>query len=182
MKTKNIIAASILFIATLSTGQTKITNTVTQCDELKKENEALKKSLNLNEPIIILTANDIEFKITKVKGDIKTQIVSIELLLTNKNKNRDISFTRNGIKIVTLEGEVLIVHDLILPERQQLEYYDLYTYLTTDVPIKCTFKFGTLLQTNKYIKLFNLPFKTNNNSPSQTSDNNEFKDLEIEWK
>lgn len=113
MKTKNLILATILFVTTLLNAQTKTVDTPNPCDELKKENEALKKSLNINEPITILTDNDIEFKITKVKGDIKTQMVTIELLLTNKIKNREVGINKGAMKIVSIEGDVCAISDKI---------------------------------------------------------------------
>ena len=67
MKTKKIIIASILCIATLSNAQTKTVSTINPCDDLKKENEALKKSLNINQPISTVTDNEIEFNIIERK-------------------------------------------------------------------------------------------------------------------
>ena len=77
MNRKLIIAASYIFLTTTIFAQAKPTNNSNSCDELIKENVALKKSLNINESIALLSDNDIEFKIIKVKGDLKTQMVTI---------------------------------------------------------------------------------------------------------
>lgn len=184
MKTKKIIIASILCIATLSNAQTKTVSTINPCDDLKKENEALKKSLNINQPISTVTDNEIEFNITKVKGDIKSQMVTIEFLLTNKIKNRQVGLSKGTMKIVSVEGDVLKLEKYLIPEIQSYDYNNLHIELNTDVPIKCSFTFGTLLPSNQYIKLLNLPYLVFNYSGTEETNKGatEFKDLKIEWK
>lgn len=184
MNALKTILTGLLFITTTVIAQTKTTSPVNPCEELKKENEALKKSLNINEPITILTDNDIEFKITKVKGDIKTQMVTIELLLTNKIKNREIGVTKGAMKIVSVEGDVLTVEKYLIPEQQAYDMNNLHVFLNTDIPIKCSFTFGALLSSNKFIKLFNLPYVTfkGNAYEQENAGINEFKDLKIDWK
>lgn len=184
MKRKLIIAASYIFLTSTIFAQAKPTNNTNSCDELIKENAALKKSLNINESIALLSDNDIEFKIIKVKGDLKTQMVTIELLLTNKIKNREIGITKGAMKIVSIEGDVLTVEKYLIPEQQAYDMNNLHVFLNTDVPIKCTFTFGALLPTNKYIKLFNLPYVVfkSNGYEMENSGGNEFKDLKIDWK
>lgn len=184
MKTKNLILATILFVSTLSNGQTKTASTPNLCDDLKKENEALKKSLNINQPISTVTDNEIEFKITKVKGDIKSQMVTIEFLLTNKIKNRQVGLSKSTMKIVSIEGDVLKLEKYTIPEIQSYDYNNLHIELNTDVPIKCSFTFGTLLPSNQYIKLLNIPYLVFNYSGTEETNKGalEFKDLKIDWK
>ena len=88
------------------------------------------------------------------------------------------------MKIVSVEGDVLTVEKYLIPEQQAYDMNNLHVFLNTDVPIKCTFTFGALLPTNKYIKLFNLPYVVfkSNGYEMENSGGNEFKDLKIDWK
>ena len=191
MKSISIFAFTLLLVTMTAKAQqsklsaAKPTATINQCDELKKENDFLKKSLTLNEPILLVTSEDLEFKIVKITGDKKTQIVTIEVLATNKIQNRKIGFQLNSIKIVTLSGEIFTPTQYSIPKNENIYSSD-YSELTlsTDVSIKSTYSFGTFLPTTEYIKLFNLGIKIFN-AQDYHKDLNlvyEFKDLKIAWK
>lgn len=185
MKTKTIIAALILSIGTLTAqtkqmGTAKLNQTNDPCEALKKENESLKKSLNINEPIVTETFGDIEFKIIKVQGDKKTQMVTIDILMTNNIQNREVKINKNFLKTVTIEGDVFNVGSSIVGGVS----YATNVYLNTGVPIKSSFSFGTMLPSNEYIKLFNFAFTILHPQDFYQSKDwaVEFKDLKIEWK
>lgn len=183
MKAKTILAVCILSIGTL-TAQTKPTAKSNQasdpCEALKRENESLKKSLNINEPIATETYGDIEFKIVKVRGDKKTQIVTIDIVMTNNIQNREVKINKNFIKIVTVDGDVFQLGGSIVAGAS----YSTNAYLNTGVPIKSSFSFGTMLPSNEYIKLFNFAFTILHPQDFYQSKDGaiEFKDLKIEWK
>lgn len=108
-------------------------------------------------------------------------MVTIEVLLTNKLQNREINLERNAFKVVTVEGDMFAVSNFNIP----LSNVSSNVFLNTAIPIKCSFSFGPILPTNKYIKLFNLPYSVIVN-PMDWSQNkkgsNEYRDLQIDWK
>jgi hypothetical protein len=185
MNAKTITAALILSIGTLaaqtkSTTTTKSSQTSDPCETLKKENESLKKSLNISEPITTETFGDIEFKIIKVKGDKKTQMVTIDVLMTNNIQNREVKLNKNFLKLVTVDGDVFQLGGFIVAGTS----YATNAYLNTGVPIKSSFSFGTMLPSNEYIKLFNFAFTILHPQDFYQSKDwaIEFKDLKIDWK
>src|SRR5437588_9350020 len=56
-------------------------------EDVKKENEYLKKALSLNKPITELQNGDLTFSVIKVEGNSKSQQVAIEILVKNKGRN-----------------------------------------------------------------------------------------------
>lgn len=187
---KTILHLSLLLLANANihaqqnksnTGNIK---TVTQCEQLKKENDSLRKVLGLNEPILSYTKNDIEYRLVKVIGDKKTQIITIELLLTNKIENRVFELQNmlgTSIKIFTLNGDMLLSNEQIIPGTNMVSSS---TTLYTDTPIKLTFKFSPLLPSNDFLKLFFLTYKLRNlqDYRKDLTEEVEFKDLKISWK
>jgi hypothetical protein len=186
MRIKTILTSTlILALATLQ-AQTKPATTkpiakVDQCAELKMENANLKKSLGLQEAVASVTANEIEIKIKKIVGDKKSQIILIELVMTNKIENRNIevkSEFEKKVKMVTLDGDVLFSNEITVPSESIYKIF----LLNTETPIKCSFKFGPLLPTNEYLKLFEYNFiVTNIQTGKQSYEKVEFKDLKINW-
>lgn len=158
--------------------------TDTQCEQLKKENDSLKKALGLNEPILSYTKNDIEYRLVKASGDKKTQIITIELVLTNKIENRIFELQNmlgTSIKIFTLNGDMLSSNEQIIHGATMVSTS---TTLFTDTPLKLTFKFEPLLPSNEYLKLFFLAYKLRNlqDYRKDISEEVEFKDLKINWR
>jgi hypothetical protein len=163
-----------------STSKPTIVNN--QCDGLKKENENLKKSLGLNQSIKTVTTNDIEFVVKKVVGDIKTQMITFEIVAINKTENRDIFLGQSyekTTKIVTVDGTVLFPNQVNSPSKP-MGFGGLL--LNTDIPIKFSMQFGPLLPSNEYIKLLDVHFKYDDREHHTIMANAEFKDLKIEWK
>lgn len=181
---KSKLLTSIIFILTTQLFAQQTTKTSTSsnssCDDIKKENEYLKKTLNINQSITSLNVGDVDFNVVKIKGDSKSQMVTIEVLLTNKIQNRNVSVDINNIKIVTLDGEIYKPSKYFLPSAT----WDNKIYLNTDVPIKISFVFGTMLPSTEYIKLFNLAFTIFDQQDYNKNivDANEYRDLKIIWK
>lgn len=149
---------------------------INTCEALQKENDSLKKTLELNTPITTVNSNDFEFTLTKVKGDLKTQMVTFEVLITNNSINRTFNFIKENINVITLEGDALKINDYKLPSSIS-DHFQMIVKLSTNVPTKCTFTFGELLPSNKYIKLLKL-----NYCIQGKFEDVEFKDTKIEWK
>ena len=185
MRIKKILTSTLMLVLTALQAQTKSVTTkqttLDQCADLKRENENLKKSLGLQDPIASIIANEIEIKIKKVTGDKKSQIILVELVMTNKIENRNIevkSEFEKQVKAVTVGGDVLFSIEIIVPSESIYKIF----LLNTETPIKCSFKFGPLLPTNEYLKLFEYNFiVTNIQTGKQSYEKVEFKDLKINW-
>lgn len=186
-KTITLFTLLILANANMKAQQNKTNETnkhISSCEELKKENDSLKKALGLNEPINSFVRNDAEYKLIRVVGDKKSQTVSVEIIVTNKIENRNFEMMNmmgTSIKIITVTGDVLFSNEVFVPGASQ---YSMSTVLHTDVPLKMKFNFNPLLPSNEYIKLFYLSYKLRNlqDSKKDTTEEIEFKDLKINWK
>lgn len=181
---RKTILLSLLSIIGVANAQTNKAPIVNQCEQLKKENDSLKKVLGLNEPLVKYTKNEVEYQITKVSGDKKSQIVSIDIILVNKIENRVFEMQNmmgNSIKIITLNGDALFSNEQFVPGATMVSSS---TILHTDTPLKMTFKFGPLLPSDEYIKLFFLGYKLRNLQDYKKDINEEieFKDFKIIWK
>lgn len=151
---------------------------IAQCDTLKKENESLKKSLNINKAIVESTQNDIEFRITQIQGDIKTQHITISVLSTNKSYNRTVFLKVSESDFITIDGE-------------KVKYSDAYNNLflmfqesplATDVPVKSTCKIGPVLPSMQFLKMISLKYSIIDPNKGIIDGRAEFRDLKINWK
>lgn len=180
---QTILFAFLLFAGTTYSQTNKVPST-NSCENLKKENDSLKKALGLNEPIKSFSHNDVDYEVLKVVGDRKTQTVSVELMVTNKLANRNFEMMNmlgTSMKITTITGDVLFSNELYVPG---VTTYSAFTTLHTDVPIKMTFHFNPLLPNNEYIKLFYLSYKLRNlqDYKKDSTEEIEFRNLKINWK
>jgi hypothetical protein len=172
----------MLLLAKLNAQQTKTTTiksttSVNNCDEIKKENEFLKKTLKIQEPIKFYEDEDLEIKIIAAKGNLKTQIIKIDYLITNKKRIKTITMDARNEKYISVEGEMI-------PLAKGYTVYN--TELNTDVPVKTSVEIGTILPENTTIKLITLRYILTDAtkvvygfSPSIIA---EFKDVQIDWK
>lgn len=179
MKTK--ITLAIIFILSLTglnaqqtkqTLNTKSTTIINQCDDLKAENDFLKKTLKINESIKLFEQDDIEIKLISAKGNIKTQIIKLEFLITNKIKIRRIVLDAFRDQYISIQGD-------LIPVTKGYTVYDLE--MATEVPIKTAVEIGTILPENKILKLVTLKYLLGR-YPSETTGTAEFRDINIEWK
>lgn len=174
---KKITLFALLIIATSftnaqqKTASNNTSATPNQCDELKKENDFLKKELKLNEPIKKVEQDDIEIKLVAAKGNIKTQTIKLEYLITNKIKIRRFRINGNDDQFVSIEGDLIPV----------IKSYSVQSLdLVTDVPIKTIIEIGTILPENKIIKLATFIYKLG--EYPWVNGMAEFKDIPIDWK
>lgn len=137
------------------------------CEAIQKENEYLKKTLNILTPIKTVTANKIDFNILKCEGSIKEQTIYLTLALTNHGPNTDLGLR----KAVTVDAE-----------GNEYETYQINigsgssnNKVFTDVPVKTIFKFEKVLPSAKLLKVIAIEFTGNNGGF-------EYKDIPVTWK
>jgi hypothetical protein len=182
MKIKTILTSTLMLALTALNAQTKPSTTKptivnNQCDELKKENEFLKKTLSINEPIKTYADNNIEIKLVSAKGNIKTQKITIEYLITNKIQIRNFKIDANIEQIVSMSGD-------IIPLTKGYSVFDVE--LNTDIPIKTALEIGTILPENTIIKFLTMKYLLYKSgttfygwTPTGVA---EFKDIPVTWK
>lgn len=152
----------------------------TNCDEIKKENDYLKKALNLNKPVTEIQNGDLVFSVTKVEGNSKSQVVTIEMLVKNTGRNLD-DFTSEVKSVIDINGTEYLLSKAFIGAKEGSAYATLYR----DVPLKCKYIFAGIQPEVKIIKLFNYPVKYHipgTNSFDFQKEAAEFRDLTIVWK
>ena len=179
-KMKKLLILSALSITTLGFSQTN-------CEDLKKENEALqstnkiltlendylKKIVETNKAILEIEKDNSSFKITKVIGNKAEKTIAITFLVEAKDENK--KMTIGDISIVDSEGKEYEI-DLYKSSRP-------YPELALNTPIKLTFSFKNIENEPLFLKLFR--FKETSqpirNLFEDTKSNLEFKDLKVNW-
>lgn len=189
MKNKTILTSTLmLFLTALNAQQPKTlavksATATNQCEELRRENENLKKSLNIittSDENNSIDIGEVNFKLLKIRGDIKSQMITVDVLMTNKIEHRQLGVMKNLLKIVTVEGDVLTHRSAVIGGSG----YNSELILNTNVPIKSTFTFGPLLPSNEYLKLFHLDFIIYHQTDYMQNINNgiDWTDEKIQWK
>jgi hypothetical protein len=157
------------------------TNTVfsqaTNCNDLKaenikikQENEYLKKTLGILQPIQNLVQNEVELKIVKVDGSIIDQTVTFILYITNHKANDYFQFAT--AQAIDVQGKEYNTGQIFLGNG------GVRNKLFTDTPLEVKVKFSKVLPSTKIFKVLNLEsFKTG----IFNKGNFEYKDLEINW-
>ncbi|MES2732670.1 MAG: hypothetical protein V4714_13010 [Bacteroidota bacterium] len=138
----------------------------TELSLLKEENEYLRKSLKINQPIQLKNMNGVEYKLIKAEGS--GQSVTFTVIATNSGANKTVQ--GDGLKITLTD---------INGNKYDLDYNVTTAIgrneLNTNVPTKLTCTFKSVLSEVKIAKLFKFAFYN-------SSDLIEFKDIMIEWK
>ena len=179
-KMKKLLILSVLSITTLGFSQTN-------CEDLKKENEALqstnkiltlendylKKIVEINKAILEIEKDNSSFKITKVIGNKAEKTIAITFLVEAKDENK--KMTIGDISIIDIEGV-----------EYEIDFYKSskpYLELALNTPIKLTFSFKNVENEPLFIKLFR--FKETSqpirNLFEDTKSNLECKDLKVNW-
>jgi hypothetical protein len=140
------------------------------CDDLKKENEYLKKTLQINTPTKTVTTRKIDFNVIKCEGNTKDQTVSIILTLVNTDANRRIVF--DPAKAIDIEGNEYKSDKISIGTEDHGN--DLYT----NVPIKTVIRLTKILPEVKILKIVPLKIFETAGGYFQV----ELKDLTIGWK
>ncbi|MDM1524307.1 transposase [Empedobacter falsenii] len=183
---KNILLLSSVILSSFTYSQTnndlkteieKIKNDIvelkTEIQSVKSHNMYLKKSLDINTPILEVKNNNNEYRITKVIGNKNEKSISLNFLIESKDENK--TSILDDFSIVDLNGN---------------EYkFDFnkssYTYpkLSVNVPLNIKATFKDVNEEIKIIKLFK--FKTRNEPENNTLNFNksaqEFRDLNVIW-
>ncbi|MBB6370087.1 transposase [Chryseobacterium shigense] len=159
----------------------------TNCDALKKENEALqstnkvlvseneylKKVLDINKPILETEKENSTFKITKVTGNKVGKNIEIIFLIESKDENK--KMTIEDIFAIDIEGNEYKI-DFSKSSKT-------FPQLAKNIPVKITFSFKDIQGEPMFIKMFR--FKTTSqpdrNSFEKIRSNLEFKDLKVSW-
>lgn len=140
------------------------------CDELKKENEYLKKALKVTTPTKTINSSKIDFNLIKVEGNIKEQTVDVILTLVNQDANRNFQFA-NAIAI-DMEANEYKTYDIRIGSGQSRNK------IFTETPVKTIIRFTKILPAVKILKLVPISYY---DEPGRTIDI-QFKDLTIDWK
>jgi hypothetical protein len=152
------------------------------CDSVKKENAYLRKALSLNEPIKEAKSGDLTFSIVKVTGNIKTQTITVEILIKNAGKNLE-SFGSQVNSVSDLNGNKYLLGEAYIGNERI--YLSMHEDLFRDAPLKCKYVFKGIEPEVKIIKLFNYPVKYHvpgTNSFDFVEESVEFRDFPISWK
>lgn len=163
MRIISVLATFLVLTSQVSTAQTN-------CDDLKKENEYLRKTLQINTPAKTVTSGKIDFNLIKCEGNTKDQTVSVILTLVNHDANRGILF--DPAKAIDIEGNEYRSDKISIGAGDSSN--DLYT----DVPIKTVIRLSKVLPAVKILKIVPLKFF----DPSAGHFEVELKDLTISWK
>ena len=145
------------------------------CDSIKKENANLKRVLSIFEPVKTASSQDLDFIITKVQGNIKTQAVTITFMTINRKVIRNVSVDPNSSNFITIDGDKIGHYG---NNNTGLAYGQVS--LGTDVPVKSSFQIGPILPSVDYLKYIGLYFYIQ--MPPFSNELLEFRDLKIDWK
>ena len=136
-----------------------------KCDSIKLENEYLRKIVSLNQPSQEVVIDNIEYKLVKCLGNIKAQTITMEVLIKNKNANKELLVDKgNCIDLVGNTYEEIV------------SYPKINTEIITNVPLRMKLNFKGLLSDTKFIKLFKFHAFTGEHFDI------EFKDISVIWK
>lgn len=162
---KNIysILFSVIFLLNIQSIFAQSSN----CEDLKKENEYLKKALDILTPIKIVTVSKVDFSIAKCEGNIKEQTIDLTLILTNHAANNDISFRR--AVAVDIEANEYATYEINVGSGGASNK------IYTDVPVKTMIKFKKVLPSVKLLKIISIEFTGSNGGF-------EYKDIPVTWK
>jgi hypothetical protein len=141
------------------------------CEEVKKENEYLKKALNINSPIKNTTAANIDFNLLKCEGDIKQQTVTVVLTLINHDATKEFQFSRaNAIDVEANQWQTYSI---------AIGNADKRNKIYTDTPVKTVIQFSKILPSVKMLKHIGVEYYSE--TPGKVLEI-EFKDIPISWK
>ena len=142
------------------------------CDALKRQNEYLRKALNLNTSLSSSGFELIEFDIVKCEGNSSRKTITISLLVTNKDETK--SSSGENFKIYDLNGNEYQASNVKLG----IENWSRYT-MPNDIPVKCTVIFENIQDEILFVKSFSFNITSYKSYKTKWVG---FKDLKVEWK
>ncbi len=144
----------------------------TNCEELKKENEYLKKAMQINTPVSKVTSSKIDFNFVECKGDAKDQTITLVLMLVNHDANREFQF--RVADAVDMEGNEYPYGKFSIGGRETSNT------IRTEVPIKTTIVFKKVLPGVKMLKSIAISYYDDNPGPGREPEI-EFRDVAVKW-
>ncbi|BAV09681.1 hypothetical protein FLA_5734 [Filimonas lacunae] len=141
------------------------------CDEVKKENEYLRKALKITTPVKTATSLNIDFNLIKAEGNKKEQTVTLTLTIVNHEANQRVNF--NNAKAIDTEGNEYETYEISIGSSSSSNT------VYTDTPVKTTIRFKKVLPSTLIFKLIPINYYHENKSGVVTF---EYKDIPIDWK
>lgn len=140
-------------------------------EKLKQENEYLKKSLNILQPIKSVEQDGLEFKLIKCEGKIKEQNINLTFILTSHKANDEFQFM--SAQTIDLQGNDFSTYEINLGNKGTRNT------LFTDTPVQTKIVFNKVLPSTKKLKLLNIKYY---GIGAFKEGYFEFKDLEVIWR
>jgi hypothetical protein len=129
---------------------TDLANCKADNGKLQQENDYLKKSLNILQPIKVFKSDGLEFNLLKADGNIKEQTVTFTFALTNRKANNDFQFA--SAQAIDIQGNDFKASNINIG--QQGKRNKLYT----DTPIKTIIEIRQVLPSTKIFKVLNAEY------------------------
>lgn len=142
------------------------------CAEVQKENEYLKKALQITTPTKSATSAKIDFNLIKCEGNIKEQTVELILTLVNHDAHKDFQFA--SAKAIDVEANEYTTYDMNIGSAQSRNK------LYTETPVKAVIKFKKVLPSVKLLKL--IPIEYYDSEQPGRHAGFEYKDIPVSWK
>lgn len=142
------------------------------CDELKKENEYLRKALQITTPVKTITSSNIDFNLVKCEGNSKKQSVELVLTLVNHGANREFQFSR--VTAVDIEADEFETYDIKIGSGGSRNS------IYTEVPVKTIIRIKKVLPSVKILKLIAIKYY-DDVTPGKTNEI-EYRNISVTWK
>lgn len=147
-----------------------VSDAQTNCEEIKKENDYLKKALQITTPVKTVTSSKIDFNFLECKGNIKEQTVEIVLTLVSHDANQEFQFEKTSL--IDMEGNEYAYGQVSIGGQ------GIRNTVRTDIPVRTTILFKKVLPTVKMLK--DIPISYYHGDPGHSIEI-EFKDMPIKW-
>ncbi len=166
MRKKILLLATICFILFSITSNAQTNN----CEELKKENEYLKKAMRVTTPLKTITSSKIDFNFLECKGNTKEQTVEFVMSLVSHDANQEFQF--NETSAVDMEGNEYPYGNVSIGGK------GVRNTIRTDIPIKTVVVFKKVLPAVKMLKDIAISYFYG--EPGHHIEI-EFKDVPVKW-
>lgn len=143
------------------------------CDEVRKENEYLRKMLNIIQTEISQTVDNTEIRLIRASGDSKAQTIRVEFILINIKANKRIYL--NKPRAIDLEGNAYNTNYGPF----EIGTSDGNAIINTNVPTKAAVVFKKVLPDVKILKSVDFQYSSED---TQGEANVMFNDVKITWK
>ena len=141
------------------------------CDELKKENDYLKKALNITTPVKTASGTKIDFNLLKCDGNTKEQTITLTLTVVNHDANKNLQFSNaNAVDVEANQYKTYTI---------DLGGSGVRNTIYTETPVKTIIRFTKILPSVKILKLISVVYYPDNPGPDLAA---EFKDIPVVWK